>query len=175
MARQSGLLVSDRGNRDHTLIALREPRPRLEVRLDGAAAALEFPRTEVWHASDARAKAVHKDMHPGVYKAAVISWAVFMGVFWLTFWMSANALFMVAISTAYAAMFFGVPYVMSRMNPDANASDCGLVHFLRGKVDTLYGPINSFEALIQVILVPAALTLGGACMAFAIHAARAAY
>jgi hypothetical protein len=44
--------------------------------------------------------------------------------------------------------------------------------FLRARVDTLYGPVNGFEALVQVILVPAALILGGTAMSFAIQSAR---
>jgi hypothetical protein len=110
-------------------------------------------------------------MHPGVYKIAVLSWALFIGIFWLTFWQDANALFMVAASTAYAVVFFGVPTIMSRCVPKA-AVEGGLMDFLRARVDTLYGPVNGFEALVQVILVPAALILGGTAMSFAIQSAR---
>lgn len=148
------------------------------ARSDVVTSVLEFPAVErsVGRAPAAAAsRAVHKDMHPGVYMTAVLSWAAFMAVFWLTFWTSGNALFMVAISTAYALMFFGVPYVMSRLTRNANPSEDGLMHFLRGKVDTLYGPVNSVEALIQVILVPAALSLGGIAMGIIIHAAKTAY
>ena len=141
------------------------------------ATVLEFPLPDrsVDGADASAGLAVHKDMHPGVYTTALFSWAAFMAVFWLTFWMSGNALFMVTISTAYAIMFFGVPYMMSRVSPSQKLPQHGLLHFLRGKVDTLYGPVSSIEALIQVILVPAALTLGGIAIAFAIHAAKAAY
>jgi len=144
---------------------------------NAAATVLEFPLLErsVDEADASAGLAVHKDMHPGVYTTALFTWAAFMAVFWLTFWMSGNALFMVTIGTAYAIMFFGVPYMMSRVSPSQKLPEHGLVHFLRGKVDTLYGPMSSIEALIQVVLVPAALTLGGIAIAFAIHSAKAAY
>ena len=141
------------------------------------AAVLEFSAADFLaeSASAAASAIVHEDMHPGVYKAAVFSWAVFIGVFWLTFWASANALFMVAFSTIYAVVFFGVPVIMSRCVPNAAMREHGLAHFLRGKVDTLYGPVHAVEALAQVIMVPVALILGGTAIAFAIHSARLAY
>jgi len=118
--------------------------------------------------------AIHDAMHPGVYKIALMCWAMFMGIFWITFAASANALFMVVVSTAYAVMFFGVPYVMSRMTPMKAPAGVALLDFLRGRFDTLYGPIGGMDALVQVILIPAALSAGGVAFAFIIHAARLA-
>src|SRR6185312_7318751 len=57
-------------------------------------------------------------MYPHVYRIALGIWIVFLAIFWATFWVSANALFMVVISTFYAVMFFGVPYMMLRQTPD---------------------------------------------------------
>ena len=117
---------------------------------------------------------IHADMHPGIYVIALLTWAAFLSVFWVTFSGSPNALFMVGASTCYAAVFFGVPYVMSRVAKTARPK-LGVGEFLQGKVDTLYGPVGGLEALLQVILVPAALTLGGVAMGMIIHSARLAY
>ena len=115
----------------------------------------------------------HALMHRGVYKIALLCWAGFMAVFWVTFWMSSNALFMVVIGTFYALMFFGVPIKMSQMAPTRPRVG-SLGAFLRGQFATLDGPISGMDALLQVVLVPVALTLGGIAIGIIIHLSRAA-
>jgi hypothetical protein len=110
-------------------------------------------------------------MHPGVYKIALLCWAGFLSVFWVTFWVSANALFMVVIGTFYALMFFGVPIVMSRMahtRPRALSLDA----FLRGRFATFNGPVSGLDALLQVVLVPLCLGAGGIAIGTIIRLAR---
>jgi hypothetical protein len=113
-------------------------------------------------------------MDPRVYKIALGCWVVFLAVFWLTFWMSANALFMVVISTVYAAMFFGVPYAMSRQVRNRPQNAKSLFTFLSEPFATIDGVMSGGEALLQVILVPLCLTGGGIAIGLIIHAARAA-
>ena len=114
----------------------------------------------------------HALMHRGVYKIALGCWAGFLAVFWVTFWMSANALFMVVIGTFYALMYFGVPVIMSRMAP-TRPRPGSLAGFLRGRFATIDGPISGLDALLQVILVPVALGLGGIAIGIIIRMARA--
>jgi hypothetical protein len=113
-------------------------------------------------------------MDPRVYKIALGCWVVFLAVFWLTFWMSANALFMVVISTVYAAMFFGVPYAMSRQVRNRPQNAKSLFTFLSEPFATIDGVMSGGEALLQVVLVPLCLTGGGIAIGLIIHAARAA-
>jgi hypothetical protein len=113
----------------------------------------------------------HALMHRGVYKIALLCWAAFLSVFWVTFWMSSNALFMVVIGTFYALMFFGVPIKMSRMAPTRPRTG-SLAAFLRGQFATLDGPVSGLDALLQVVLVPVVLSLGGIAIGIIIHAAR---
>ncbi|MBS0473100.1 MAG: hypothetical protein JSR60_18670 [Proteobacteria bacterium] len=115
------------------------------------------------------------DMPAAVHGVALACWLAFLSVFWITFAMSANAEFMVAISTVYAVVFFGVPTILTRMSPKRSRAHPKLRQFLNGRFDTLYGGISGFDALVQVIVVPAALTVGGIGIAIAIHAARAAH
>jgi hypothetical protein len=115
------------------------------------------------------------DMPVSVYRTALFCWLAFLGVFWITFSISGSAEFMVTISTVYAVVFFGVPTIMTRMFPKKNRKDADLFSFLNGHFDTFYGEIGGWEALIQVIIVPAALTLGGIAIGFIIHAARIAH
>lgn len=119
--------------------------------------------------------AVQTVMDPRVYKIAVACWAGLLAIFWITFWVSANALFMVVISTGYAIMFFGVPFVMSRQVRDRPATAPTLFAFLKAPFGTIDGTMPGWEALLQVILVPLCLTVGGIAIGLIIHAARAAY
>ena len=113
-------------------------------------------------------------MPPAVFKLAVICWAMLLAVFWVTFSVSANALFMVVIGTGYAIIFFGVPFIMIRMAPPQNTGEVSLGTFLKGRFDTIYGPVSGFDAMLQVILVPLALSIGGVVIGFIIHSARIA-
>lgn len=113
-------------------------------------------------------------MHPAIYKLAVLNWAMLLVVFWVTFFVSANALFMVVVGTFYALVFFGVPFIMSRMAPKGDASPLSLNAFVRGRFDTFCGTVSGFDALLQVILVPFALSIGGMVIGYIIHSARIA-
>lgn len=124
------------------------------------------------HAAPIMFAPTRKKMHPGVYKAAVLCWAFLLAVFWVTFSGSTAALFMVAIGTFYATMFFGVPFLMSRIAGEKSTAAFSLADFTQGRFDTLYGPIGGGEALLQVILVPLSLGIGSVVIGCIIHFAR---
>jgi hypothetical protein len=119
-----------------------------------------------------KAVPVEAVMHPHVYRIALVCWASLLAVFWVTFWVSSNALFMVVIGTVYAVVFFGVPYEMSRIFPGKRTSDKTLWGFLQEPFRTRTGTIRGYEVLLQVILVPLCLTIGGTMIGFIIRAAR---
>jgi hypothetical protein len=114
-------------------------------------------------------------MHPAVYKLAVLCWTMFMAVFWITFFVSSNALFMVVVGTFYALMFFGIPFIFTRIAPKVEMHGLSLQEFLRGRFEISGGPIAASEALLQVVLVPLALSIGGVAIGLIIRYARAAY
>lgn len=114
-------------------------------------------------------------MHPHVYRIALVCWASLLAIFWVTFWVSSNALFMVVIGTVYAVVFFGVPYEMSRIFPGKRTSDKSLWRFLEEPFQTRTGTMKGYEALLQVILVPLCLVIGGTLIGFIIRAARLAH
>jgi hypothetical protein len=116
---------------------------------------------------------IEVDMHPHVYRIALGCWVVFMAIFWMTFWVSANALFMVVIGTFYAVMFFGVPYTMLRQVPGRTKAKGPFLLFLEKPFGTIDGTMHGYEALLQVVMVPACLILGGTAIAFIIRSARA--
>jgi hypothetical protein len=117
----------------------------------------------------------HQKMHPGVYKIALACWMGLLGVFVLTFFSSANALFMVVIDCVYAAMFFGIPWIFHRMTPQNGPAPRDFFSFLNGRIDTIYGPIRASEALLQVTLVPLVLGIGGIAIGLIIQSARAVH
>lgn len=121
------------------------------------------------------APGVYADLVPSVYGALIVSWLCFMTIFVVTFAASATTRFMLALVGVYALMFFGVPIAMIRLGAREKWHGPGLADFARANVQTLYGPVSGLEALIQVVLVPACLTIGGIGIALALAAARAAY
>jgi hypothetical protein len=136
----------------------------------GGVHAEHAPYAQFKPAKKAAIRAVHDDIHPGVYVAFVGCWAALIAVFVSTFVESPFTLFMLALVSVYAIMFFGVPYVMSRVAPPkTKVGGVPFRSFLRGKVQTLTGPIGSKEALAQVLMVPLALTLGALFISFIIH------
>ena len=114
-------------------------------------------------------------MDPRVYRIALGCWVCFLAVFWATFWVSTNALFMVVVGTFYAGMFFGVPYTMSRMVRDRPAPLHSLSAFLRAPFGTINGTMRGGEALLQVVLVPLCLLGGSIAIGFIIRTARMAH
>jgi len=112
-------------------------------------------------------------MHPHIYRIALACWLCFLAVFWVTFWSSSNALFQVVIGTAYAVIFFGVPYQMSRIFPGKRTAEKSVWQFLSEPFRTRTGTMRGYEVLLQVIMVPVLLTLGGSVIGIVIRAARA--
>lgn len=137
---------------------------------DAKAERLVYSKPTVRSSTAAAESVVHEDIHPGVYIAFVGCWAALIAVFVSTFAESPFTLFMLAVVIGYSIMFFGVPYVMSRVAPpQTRVGDVPFFAFLRGQVETLTGPVSGMEALTQVIMVPLALTLGGMAIGFIVH------
>jgi type IV secretory pathway VirB2 component (pilin) len=114
----------------------------------------------------------YTDVPPTVYATFIGCWAALVVVFWFTFAESPNAAFMVAISTALALMFFGVPIVLSRTGSQPPFTVRGLDQFLRGRVQTLTGPVNGLDALVQIVVVPVCLTIGAIAISLIINLDR---
>ncbi len=118
----------------------------------------------------AAAATVHADIHPAVYKIFVACWAALFAVFAATFAESRYTMYLITVAVLNGAMFFGLPYVMSRVAPPSTrVGEVSFAEFMRGKVETLTGAVSSWEALAQVITVPLALTLGALAISFIVH------
>jgi hypothetical protein len=115
--------------------------------------------------------AIRQELHPGVYAAFILCWAALFGIFALTFSGSLFTLFMIAVGALTGFMYFAVPTLANSVRPREEAG-VQFADFLPGEFDTLTGPVSGAEALIHVILVPAALSVGAVAIAAIVTAAR---
>jgi hypothetical protein len=117
-------------------------------------------------ATEATAEAIRQEFHPGVYGAFILCWTALFGIVAFTFLGSPFTMLVIAVGTLAV-------FLLSRVRP----RDGGAVtfrDFLRGKFDTLTGPVRGWEALLHVILAPAAMSLATLVMAFIVNASRIA-
>jgi hypothetical protein len=70
----------------------------------------------------------------------------------------ANAVFAIAISAFYVAMFFGTAVALLRQAPPQARSPLARAG---GKLQTLYGPLGRREVMAQMLVVPGAIALFG--------------
>ncbi len=96
-----------------------------------------------------------------------------LGAFWLTFGAGASSAFMVAVSTAYTAIYLGVPWLFLRMEPKAPGSRAPtLAAFLARGMETWTGHCTAGAALGQMFAVPVALGFAASALGIVIAAVR---
>ncbi len=127
------------------------------------------------HNTDAVRSRIHAEMHLGVYTALLGCWAAFLSLFWMTFTGNSQTVFLMAFTLAFTIVAFGLPVVMNRTGKYLPGTQGTLGDFLKSRVATIDGSVTGKEALIQVILVPACLTVGGVAIGFIITASRFSY
>lgn len=110
---------------------------------------------------------ISAELHPAVLIISLATYAVMMGVYWLLFYSRVDSAFMVAVSTGFLAAYAGTPLIMLRVG-GIRASGNSFGDFLHGRMMTNTGAIRGWEALIQVITIPVALTLATMGIGFAI-------
>ena len=124
---------------------------------------------------DAVSTRIHAEMHHGVYTALLGCWAAFLSLFWMTFVASAHTDFLMGFILLFTAVAFGLPVVMNRTGKYLPGTQGTLGDFLKSRVATIDGSVTGMEALIQVILVPACLAVGGVAIGLIITASRFSY
>lgn len=107
--------------------------------------------------SPMRAQAAAPDMPKAAGVFLIAAYALLMGAFLVTI-RGAHAEFAIVIGLFYLAMFFGIPAAMLGMAGDEGRRP-GLVQFLDRGLDTATGRISGAGALIQMLIVPALLSL----------------
>ena len=113
--------------------------------------------------SVARPTAAAPDM-PGAAGGLMIAvYGGLMGAFALTMAVGGPATFAIVISSFYVVMFFAVPAIFLGVERDGERRP-SLGEFLESGIDTATGPISGRGALVQMLVVPALLTLAIAAM-----------
>lgn len=96
----------------------------------------------------------------------VFAYGIALAVAAFTFLGSREALFVIAISAAYGAMYFGLPLVMSRIRRRHDPRWSTKKEKRRTqRVEVFSGSIGRFEAILQMTIVPFAVTIAFAAFA----------
>lgn len=83
------------------------------------------------------------------------AYALIMASFLVLFTRDMEAGLMVAISGVYFAVYLGVPTVFFRT--EGRSGDIDLRRFLKDGLNTWTGHVDGHEAIVQILLIPAAL------------------
>lgn len=83
------------------------------------------------------------------------AYALIMSSFLLLFARDLEAGLMVAISGVYFTVYLGVPAVF--FGTEGRSGDIDLRHFLKDGLNTWTGHVGGHEAIVQILLIPAAL------------------
>ncbi|MGX4804874.1 hypothetical protein [Bradyrhizobium guangdongense] len=84
-------------------------------------------------------------------------YALIMSSFLLLFARDMEAGLMVAVSGVYFTVYLGVPAVFFRT--EARSGNIDLKRFLRDGLQTWTGHVGGFEAIVQILMIPVALTV----------------
>lgn len=130
----------------------------LELHLD-AAPTLDRDAKPAWapRAQPERTP-VNATVHDGVFKIFVGLFVAILAAFFVTFRQDAETVFMIGICAVYGIMYFSTPLIMRRVaggKPESKS----WAKFLAEPFATYTGPISGRVALLQICIVPAALTV----------------
>ena len=94
------------------------------------------------------------ELPASAWRIVLGAWLSFFGVIVLAFGSSKEVLFVLGVVTAFAGVFFGVPMILLRINKRTDPAQS------KRYLDTLNGRLSKSEALAQIVMAPALLTLG---------------
>ncbi len=107
-----------------------------------------------------RAREPETELHGAVFGIVAGCYLSMLGVFWWVFSGSSQTLFMIVVCAVYFAMYFGTPYMLSRLPKQSKLTaprSATWSSFLRKPFATNTGLITGREATIQICLIPTCL------------------
>lgn len=140
-------------------------RAEFDIGSDEASAPVSRPETLEAATQPASAKespqglATPSGVHLRVFGVAAFGYVWIMAVFWLLFYNSPTALFMVVVSSLFLAVYLGVPGALMLTGKAPEAPE-RFKDFWQRRVDTWTGELKGSEAALQIILIPLALAVG---------------
>jgi hypothetical protein len=138
-----------------------ETAAHLRTEAAGTTAALAVPTGLLTHSlANWPDREIAAGIHPHVFALFAGTYATMLLVLWLFFGTDVNAAIALGVSTAYFAMYFGVPFVMFRLAEEATSKPRpgSLGSFLAGDVETYTGRVSGWGAVAQLLTIPAGLT-----------------
>jgi len=99
-------------------------------------------------------------LHIGVYGIVAGSYLTMLCIFWWVFSGSSQTVFMIVICAVYFVMYFGTPYMLTRLpkpDPLSGQHKTRWATFLRKPFATNTGLISGREAALQICLIPICL------------------
>jgi hypothetical protein len=101
-------------------------------------------------------------LHPAIYGALIGCTVWMLAAFWTVFGHDTYTGLQLAVSTFFCAMFIGVPFWLRRLSgavaPDAKHSS--LRDWASHELSTACGPVEGRQAIVMILLAPAAIALG---------------
>lgn len=94
-----------------------------------------------------------RDVPRGIWRVYLGAWAIVFGLFILFFTGDPRSAFMVITATFFGLMLLGLPAAMAAQSRTPNEESDGVVQ-------TYTGPVSTFQAGIQIALVPVAAIIG---------------
>jgi hypothetical protein len=124
----------------------------------------------VWPAR-ATATYVTDRLHPGVFQVFAGTYGAMLALLWLLFGTTAEAAIVLGVCTAYFAVYFGVPWAMSRLagKVDPQPAPGSLGQFLRGQLEIYTGRVSGIGVLVQMLVVPVGFVFAFACFGIIIR------
>jgi type IV secretory pathway VirB2 component (pilin) len=114
-----------------------------------------------------------REVHSGALALLLGFYGAMVALMWLTFARTGEGAFVMLVVTLVFAAFAVVPLVILRLGRrDAAAKPVSFRKYLERSMDTLTGPLTGRAALVQIIVVPALLTLCLVGIAVALALAR---
>lgn len=113
-----------------------------------------------------RLGSVHTLLHPTVVKIYVGFFILILIILYFTFAHHTETVFMIGICAFYGLMYFGTPWVLKRVARE-DQQEVRWREFLSKPFDTNTGKISGRTVLVQICIVPAALSVCilGICLA----------
>lgn len=100
------------------------------------------------------------ELHIAVFGIVAGCYLSMLGIFWWVFSGSSKTIFMIVVCAVYFAIYFGTPYMMSRLSQLSHhpkTHNTRWTAFLRKPFATNTGLITGKEATIQICLIPICL------------------
>ncbi|MEX6632532.1 hypothetical protein [Hyphococcus lacteus] len=110
-------------------------------------------------------------VHSNVFKILAGLNAFVLLSFWATFQGDKEALFMVAISAVYLVAYMGTPYILMRTGKEKQKDTQSFGQFLSEPFETWTETITGRGAMIQILMVPTAITIAvlGMCIIISLN------